>query len=341
MLKLTHLFTYIFIACLGLTMTGLSSEALAFQTEIKDKPMVGEGRMIPISTPKGQFKVWTKKIGSNDTMKVLLLHGGPGFTHEAFEVFGRHFPKANIEFYYYDQLGSYFSDQPDEPELWQTARFVEEVEQVRKALGLGPDNFYLLGQSWGGILAMEYALKYQQNLKGLIISNMMASIPEYNKYATDVLMPTMDPSVLAQLKAFEAAKDYQNPRYMDLLMEHHYVYHVLHMPTDQWPDGVLRALDHMNPNVYIPMQGPSELGASGVLGDWDRMNDIKNIKTPTLVIGASHDTMDPKHMQWMAGEIPNGRFLLCPNGAHLAQWDDEENYFEGLIKFITDVDKGH
>jgi proline iminopeptidase len=137
--------------------------------------LAGGIRMIPIETPKGTFRVWTKRVGNNPTIKVLLLHGGPGVTHEYFEAFDSYFPGAGIEYYYYDQLGSYFSDQPDDTELWEVERFVDEVEQVRVALDLGPDNFYLLGQSWGGILALEYALQHQDKLKGLIISNMMAN----------------------------------------------------------------------------------------------------------------------------------------------------------------------
>src|SRR4029077_5032883 len=112
---------------------------------------------------------------------------------------------AGIEYYFYDQLGSFYSDQPDQPDLWEIPRFVDEVEQVRVALGLDASNFYLLGHSWGGILVIEYKFAFQQHLKGLIISNMMASIPEYNRYAANVLMPTMDPSVLAQIKELEAA----------------------------------------------------------------------------------------------------------------------------------------
>ncbi len=214
------------------------------------------------------------------------------------------------------------------------------MEQVRKALGLGPDNFYLFGQSWGGILAMEYALKYQDNLKGLIISNMMSSIPEYNDYAANVLMRDMDPAVLDELKALEAKKDYTNPRYIELLIENHYIYHILRMPSADWPDEINRAFNHLNPKVYIPMQGPSELGASGILENWDRRDDLKQIHVPTLVIGATYDTMDPKHMEWMAGQVQNGRFYLCPNGSHLSQYDDEENFFKGLITFIKDVDQG-
>jgi proline iminopeptidase len=296
-------------------------------------------RMIPIETPSGTFNVWTQRVGDSPTMKVLLLHGGPGGTHEYLESLADYLPEAGIEIYFYDQLGSYFSDQPDDPSLWNIPRFVDEVEQVRQALGLGPENFFLYGQSWGGILAMEYALAHGDQLKGLIISNMMASIPAYNDYAQKVLMPQIDPEALAEIKAFETAGDYNNPRYMELLMEQHYVHHILRRPADQWPAEVVSTFDHLNPNIYVLMQGPSELGASGLLTDWDRSGDLPKIKVPTLVIGARYDTMDPAHMEWMAGQFPNGEYLDCPNGSHLALIDDQQIYMDGLIRFIRGVDE--
>lgn len=122
-------------------------------------------KMIPVTTPVGTFKVWTKRFGNNPRIKVLLLHGGPAMTHEYMECFETFFQREGFEFYEYDQLGSYYSDQPADSSLWTTNRFVEEVEQVRKAIGADSTNFYLLGNSWGGILAMEYALKYQANMK--------------------------------------------------------------------------------------------------------------------------------------------------------------------------------
>lgn len=297
-------------------------------------------RMILIDTPKGRFKVWTKRVGRNPRVKVLLLHGGPGATHEYLEVFDNYFPGEDIEYFYYDQLGSYYSDNPDEPELWEVDRFVEEIEQVRIALDLSRQNFYLYGQSWGGILAIEYALKYQEHLKGLIISNMMSSVPAYNQYAETVLMPEMDQEALAKIKGFEAAKDYANPQYAKLLMEHHNVHHVLRMPEEQWPKKVKRSFGMTNKSIYIPMQGPSELGASGKLANWDRSGDLIKIRIPTLVIGGRFDTMDPKHMRWMAGELWNGRYLHCVNGSHLPMYDDAGNYFRGLFKFIWDVESG-
>ena len=305
-----------------------------------DDVLSGGVKMIPITTPKGTFRVWTKRVGRNPTIKVLLLHGGPGATHEYFEAFDSYFPAAGVEYFYYDQLGSAYSDQPDAPELWQTARFVEEVEQVRQALGLRKDNFYLLGHSWGGILALEYALKYQQNLKGLVISNMMASIPAYNEYARRVLMPAMDQAALKEIQQLEADKKYDDPRYMALLTPHHYEKHILRMPADQWPDPVNRAFGHINKKIYIPMQGPSELGASGTLEKWDRTADLGKITVPTLVIGARYDTMDPAHMEMMSKKVRNGRYLFLPNGSHMAMYDDQKAYFDGLIRFVKDVDAG-
>jgi proline iminopeptidase len=295
------------------------------------------GQLVPISTPKGNFRVWTKRVGDNPGVKLLLLHGGPGGTHEFFEICDEYLPAAGIEYIYYDQLGSQPSDQPDDPDLWDLDRFVDEVEQVRRALGLDSSNFFLLGQSWGGILAIEYALRHQDHLKGLVISNMMSSCPAYNRYATDVLMPAMDQAVLAEIKGFEERGETSNPRYMELLVQHHYVQHVLRLPADRWPEPINRAFEHLNLAVYVPMQGPSELGLSGKLSDWDRTEDLRRITVPTLVIGARHDTMDPAWMAMMARRLPHGSYLECPNSGHLAQWDDPDAYFAGLIAFLRDA----
>ncbi len=294
----------------------------------------GGARLIEITSPLGKFNVWTKRVGNNPKLKVLLLHGGPGATHEYFEAFDSFLPARGIEYYYYDQLGSGNSDRPTDTSLWTLPRFVEEVEQVRQALGLDRDNFCLLGHSWGGILATEYALKYQRHLKGLVISNMMASIPAYNDYARQVLTPAMDPRTLAAVKALEAAGDTSNPDYMGLLIPMHYEKHVLRRPYADWPEPVVRSFSHINGELYTLMQGPSELGASGRLADWDRFDDLGRIAVPTLMIGARHDTMDPAHMKAMANRAPNGRYLHLPEGSHLAMYDDQQRYFEGLTAFL-------
>lgn len=297
-------------------------------------------RRIPISTPSGTFEVWTRTEGSNPRAKVLLLHGGPAATHEYFESLGPALVDGGVEVIYYDQLGSHHSDQPDDTSLWTLPRFVDEVEQVRTALGLDSGNFIPLGHSWGGLLGMEYALTYGDNLKALIISNMMSSIVAYDTFAREVIMPTIDPVALARIQELEAAEDYANPEYEELLMEHHYVHHVLRMPVDDWPEPVIRSLGHVNQSIYVPMQGPSELGSSpnATLYDWDRFADLPRIGVPTLVIGAEHDTMDPAHMRAMADALPQGEYLHCPEGSHMAMWDDADAYVSGVLSFIRSLD---
>jgi proline iminopeptidase len=297
----------------------------------------GGARLIPIKTPLGEFNVWTKRVGNNPKTKVLLLHGGPGATHEYFEAADSYFPDAEVEYYYYDQLGSGNSDNPEDPSLWETERFVEEVEQVRIALGLDATNFILLGHSWGGILATEYALKYQDNLKGLIISNMVASIPEYMKYAEEVLGPQMPAEVLSEIKTLEAAGEYTSTRYLSLIEEHYYPEHVLRRPLDEWPEPVNRSFSKMNYPLYLKMQGPSEFGVVGdaTLKDWDRTGDLHLIKVPTLSIGAQYDTMDPEGMKRIADAVQNGTFLYCPEGGHMTMYDDADRYFNGIITFLS------
>jgi len=153
-------------------------------------------------------------------------------------------------------------------------------------------------------------------------------------------MPAMDPAVLAEIQKIEAAKDYDNPRYMELLTPNYYALHILRMPPEQWPDPVNRAFARINKAVYVPMQGPSEMSASGKLEKWDRVADLGKITVPTLTIGGRHDTMDPKHMEKMAGLLGTGRYLYCANGSHMSMYDDQKTYFDGLVAFIKDVDKG-
>lgn len=312
-----------------------------FDNTGRDDVLTGGVKMIPIETASGTFKVWTKRVGNNPTIKVLILHGGPGASHQYLECFDSFFPGAGIEYYYYDQLESVRSDQPGDTSLWHLDRYVEEVEQVRVALGLNKDNFYLYGQSWGGILAIDYALKYQDNLKALIISNMVSSIPDYVAYANEVLGPQLDPEVLKKINELEANNEFSNPEYMELVSTYYYPEHILRMPLDEWPEPVVRDFKQTNVEFYTAMQGPSEFGCVGNprLEFWDRNNDLPKIKVPTLTIGAEYDTMDPEHMEWMSTQFPNGSYLYCPNGSHLAMYDDQEIYFEGLIKFIKDVDQ--
>ncbi|MFT5776218.1 hypothetical protein [Hyphomonas sp.] len=218
---------YLSIAMLALAVAGCSPQkppespaantpeiAAAAATEITDEAGV---RMIPITTPKGDFKVWTKKVADNPRIKVLLLHGGPGATYESFKPFEDHFPHAGIEFFYYDQLDSYLSDQPNDPDLWTIAAALSEVDQVREALGLDADNFYLYGQ-YPGLYRLFEKCPSAANGPGCA---------------------ERDPWLRGR-------RDFENPRYMELLMNTYYTQHILRRPVDQWPPEVMTMFEHLD-----------------------------------------------------------------------------------------------
>lgn len=293
--------------------------------------MDAQSKIVPIS---GGFHVWTRRVGKSP-IKMLLLHGGPGMTHEYLESFQDYLPQEGIEIYFYDQLGSYNSDQPDDPSLWNMDRFREEVEEVRNYLDL--DNCYLLGSSWGGFLGIEYAIKYQANLKGLILSNTTASIAAYTKYINE-LRDRLPQDVLDKLKQYEDKGDFANPEYERLLDEHLNNKHICRL--NPWPDPALRGFGNLNQQVYETLHGPNEFLVSGNYKDWNAWDQLHEIKVPTLVLGAKHDSMSLEDQEEMGRRIPNARVNICENGSHLSMWDDPENYFNFIKKFVSDVENG-
>lgn len=286
-------------------------------------------RMVPVV--KGQYKVWTKKIGSGP-VKVLILHGGPGFSHEYLEALESFLPQNGIEMYYYDQLGCNNSDQPDDPSLWTLARYTEEVEEVRRALGL--EHFVLYGHSWGGILAMEYALNHQEHLRALVISDMTAGTQSYLR-RTASIKRQLPPATLARLTALEARQDYDSPEYQKIMMED--LYPRVLCRIQPWPEPVSRAFRHVNDKIYNLMQGKSEFLVTGNLKDWERWGRLHEIRVKALTIGARYDEMDPEDMKKMAALMSNAQYAFCPNGSHLCMWDDQRVYFDHLIGFLKTV----
>ena len=283
-------------------------------------------RMLPVVG--GKHKVWTKRIGSGE-VKVLLLHGGPGFPHDYLEAMESFLPQAGIEMYYYDQLGVGNSDVPDDTALWTLPRYVEEVEEVRRGLGL--DRFVLYGHSWGGILAMEYALNYQQHLRGLVISNMTAGTQAYLKRTAALKTQLLTPEVLKRFNALEAAKKY-DAEYTRIVMDHLYPQMVCRLKP--WPEPVSRAFRLANDKIYNQMQGQSEFEVTGNLKDWERWDRLHEIKVKALTIGSQHDEMDPADMRKMATLMPNATSAICPSGSHLDMWDDQAIYFQHLLSFL-------
>lgn len=309
------------MAALGVTVRAIN---LARGSQPAMEIKTGGSRMIPIP---GGYNVWTKKIGHSPT-KVLLLHGGPGFSHDYLECFEDFLPLAGLEMYYYDQLGCGNSDHPNSDKLWTTARYVEEVEAVRAGLGL--EHFALYGHSWGGMLGIEYALKYPQHLSRLVISDMTASIPAYVEHAK-VLRAEFSRAERATLEKYEKLNKTDDPAYASL-MDKLYHRHVCRL--DPWPEPLLRTFNKVNVHIYNYMQGPNEFMITGTLKTWDRWADLPKIKTSTLVMGARYDEMDPDQIRREGKLIPGARTWISGRGSHLAMYDDQEAYFAALVPFL-------
>jgi proline iminopeptidase len=290
-----------------------------------DGVFTGGSRRIPID---GKYEVWAKQIGTG-AIPMLTLHGGPGFPHFYLECLEDFVPRDRVRFWYYDQLGCGFSDRPDDPSLWTVERYRGEVEQVRAALGL--ERFVLYGQSWGAMLAIEYALAHPERLSGLVLSNMTASIPSYVKYVTE-LRDRLPPDAVATMKAFEARGEYEAPEYQDILMKQLYAQHLCRL--DPWPEPVVRSLANMNAQIYNTMQGPSEFVVNGNFAGWDRWADLPRISAPTLLLVGRYDTMSVDDIQKMGSLIPGSRVVVCENGSHLSMYDDQKAYFEALLPFV-------
>lgn len=278
----------------------------------------------------GKYKVWTKRMGQGE-VKVLLLHGGPGFNHDYMEAFESFLPEAGIEMYYYDQLGCGNSDRPDDASLWNLERYLEEVEEVRSGLGL--TDFVILGHSWGGILAIEYALKYQhdRHLKAIIISNMVAGIESFlvtaNKWKR-----TLPDDLFKKVDEIESKGDWENPEYERIMMEELYTKMICRCKP--WPEPCTRSFRIANMGIYIQMQGHSEFVVTGNLKGWDSWDRLHKIEVPALCLAAKNDEMDPEDCKKMAELMPKGKVAVCPEGSHFAFWDDQEIYFKHLLSFL-------
>ncbi|MBI4552546.1 MAG: proline iminopeptidase-family hydrolase, partial [Candidatus Latescibacteria bacterium] len=191
--------------------------------------------------------------------------------------------------------------------------------------------------SWGGMLAIEYALKYQSHLKGLIISNMTASIPAYVEYINE-LRRKLPPDIIKVLEKYETKGEYTAPEYEEVMFTQIYARHLCRL--DPWPEPVTRMIRHLNTTVYNTMQGPNEFVVNGTFKDWDRWNNLPAIRVPTLLSGARHDTMRVEDIQKMGKLIPTSRVSVCENGSHLSMYDDQDVYFRDLIQFVKDMEQG-
>lgn len=291
-----------------------------------------------IITLDNGYHLWTNTQGEGN-IHLLALHGGPGGNHEYWEDAAEQLKKQglDVQVTMYDQLGSLYSDQPDysNPEIAKKyltyEYFLDEVDEVREKLGL--DNFYLIGQSWGGLLVQEYAVKYGHHLKGVIISSMVDEIDEYVDHVNELREKTLSPDAVAFMKDCEAKNDYSNPKYQEYVqvMNEQYV-------DRKQPSKLYHLKDLGGTAVYNVFQGDNEFVITGKLKDWHFRDQLKNIKVPTLITFGEHETMPVETAKTMNSLIPNSKLVTTPNGGHHHMVDNPDVYYKHLADFIRDVE---
>ena len=292
-----------------------------------------------IITLDNGYHLWTRTVGHGD-IKLLCLHGGPGGTHEYWENFGDELADLGVQVSMYDQLGSFYSDQPDYSDPQIAAKyltydyFLEEVEEVRQKLGL--DNFYLIGQSWGGLLVQMYAVKYGQHLKGAIISSMVDEIDEYVTNVNQCRLQTLGADKVRYMQKMERENNLDDPTYQSYvdILNAEYV-------DRKQPEAIRHLVSTMATDVYNVFQGDNEFVITGKLKDWHFRQHLHEIKVPTLLTFGEHETMPLATAKIMQQEIPHARLETTPNGGHHHMIDNAPVYFAHLKKFIRDVEEGN
>lgn len=278
-------------------------------------------------------KVWTHRVGSGN-VPLLLLHGGPGADHQYFTCFENYLDlEKTFQLIYYDQLGCGKSDKPEDLSLWTIERATDEVEQVRKGLELKKGTFCLFGHSYGAMLAIEYALKYPKRAGSLVISNMTASAHSYDTYIQK-LRDKMPENVQERVRECEEEQDFEDATYQRYMWEYFYSKYVCQ--TDPWPESLMRSFENVNAQIAHTMQGPNEFKFTGNLKDWNRWRDLWNIQEPTLIIGGTHGTVDPRDVMNMATKIriSSGTIITEDRATHFAMYDSPEKYFEAVKRVV-------
>lgn len=292
-----------------------------------------------ILTLNNGYHLWTHSENTGAPEDLLCLHGGPGDTHEVYERFGRELKDLGITVHTYDQLGSWYSDTPNwndptvRKKYLDVEYYVSEIEEVRQKLGL--DKFYLAGHSWGGMISMEYALRYPEHLKGLIIISMIDNIHDYVVHLKEILNDEFEPYQVEYMKETERRHEFNDPAYRKYI-DHMYKEYV----NRKQPSLMSHQIDIQAKPVYNTFQGDNEFLVDGELDGWDLSNDIHKITVPTLLTFGGHETMPLKTAKRMQKDIPNSRLVITPNGGHNHMVDNPEVFFTNLRRFFNDVFSG-
>ncbi|MCC7024724.1 MAG: proline iminopeptidase-family hydrolase [Thermomicrobiales bacterium] len=287
--------------------------------------------------PYKGYETWYRIVGNGEEpgkFPLLCLHGGPGAAHDYLESLDA-IADTGRRVIYYDQIGCSRSAIPEsKPEMWTIELYVEEVDAVRQALGL--DRIHLLGQSWGGMLAMEYALTQPRGLESLTIASSPASMIQWVEEANR-LRADLPPEVQQTLLRHEAAGTVDSPEYQEA-MQVFYDRHVCRVVPN--PEYVQRSFASIaaNPEVYHTMNGPSEFHVVGTLKEWDIIPRLGEIRAPTLVTSGRFDEATPLIAETVRNGIPGAEWVIFEESSHMAHAEEPERYMQVLDAFLTGVE---
>lgn len=277
------------------------------------------------------YRVWYRRIGHGRGAPLLVLHGGPGAGHDYLEPLAGLAKDRPVVFY--DQLGCGRSDQPDDCSLWRIERFVEELAEVRRALGL--ESVHLLGQSWGGMLAIEYILAQPVGVGSLILADSCASMPQLAREVMRLRLK-LPADKVATLEQFEAQDNFDHPEYREAVNAF-YDRHVCRRSSK--PACLLRTASNLKGNpVYETMNGPNELVIVGNLKGWDRTDRLSEITVPTLIVVGRYDEVSPACSETLHRGIADSQMKIFEHSAHLPHIEEKENYLQTVAAFLAQVD---
>jgi len=274
------------------------------------------------------YQVVTYSYGSGENI-LFLLNGGPGLPCDYLRDPHIFLVEKGFRVVAFDQLGCGNSDRPDDPSLWDITRYVEEVETVRKALGL--KKFHLLGQSWGGWLSIEYALTYPDAIQSLILANTCGDLPHLTT-ELNRMRDALGSETVAMMLHHESMGTTNHPEYQAAITILNYR-HVCRLK--EWPSSLLVSVNDWNMGPYGTMQGPNEFLYIGNLKDWNRISEMTRLKMPTLIITGTHDEIGPGCALRMHNALPNSKVIVLPNSSHVPFYEEPDDYFAALRNFLS------
>jgi proline iminopeptidase len=272
-------------------------------------------------------EIWYKIMGEGEGIPILTLHGGPGGTHRYFYQLS---PQASERpIILFDQLGSGRSDFHTDTTLMTVQHFVEQVHVVKESLGL--EEFYLLGHSWGGSLAVEYYLNYPEGIKALILSSPLISTPRWEADA-DTLIKTLPPKMQDIIRQANESGDYGSKEYQKADAYYWSQFGLRSAQKDHPLDTIEVSGNRV---IYNYMWGPSEFRCTGTLKEFDRTERLSEISVPTLFVTGEYDEARPETVKYFSTLVPDSEFEVVEGAGHSTLHDNQEGYIKILRGFLN------